>query len=145
MHEMDNTKRVLTIIGLVFEGISVVLIGLVLLFFTNIENLPGMDVELAAMTAEEHDFTMWIFNLMINVMGLSIFILGIILIINLYLFTKLMKGRYSEEQAKKVYLYQAIWGGINLLSNQIVGILYLVSGVGGYNGHKEETDIRSGI
>ena len=66
-------------------------------------------------------------------------------VLNLVLFIKLIKGTLSEESAHKVYLYQAIYGGITLLSNQIVGILYLISGVYGYKGFKEERNIRPGI
>ena len=114
-------------------------------FFNNFDNIPGMSVEIAAMDPEEYAMMRWIFDLVINIFGVMIFVFGIILIINIYLFSKLIGGKYSEEQARKVYLYQAIWGGINLMSNQITGILYLISGVGGYNGHKEQKEIRSGI
>jgi len=56
-----------------------------------------------------------------------------------------MKGKFTESQAKKVYLYQAIWGGVSFLFNQVTGILYLISGIGGYNNQKEEVNIRDGI
>ena len=46
---------------------------------------------------------------------------------------------------KKIYLYQAVWGGINILFNQVTGVLYLISGVSGYSGHHEEKDVREGI
>lgn len=145
MHTMDNTKRIITIIGLVFEVISVFGIIFGLWFMKNFENIPGMSVELASMSPEEYEFMMWVFEISINIMTVLIFIVGLFTVINLYLFTKLIRGKFTEEQAKKVYLYQAIWGGINLLSNQVTGILYLISGVGGYNGHKEQKDIRQGI
>lgn len=145
MHEMDNTKKILTIIGLVFEGISIIAIAFSLWLFSNIENIPGLSMELAEMSQEEYDMMMWVFDLSISIMSVMIFVIGAAALINLFLFTKLIRSKFSEEQAKKVYLWQAIWGGINLLSNQIVGILYLISGVGGYNGHKEERDVREGI
>ncbi len=66
-------------------------------------------------------------------------------IINLVLFIPMIKGKYTNKKARSIYLYQAIWGGFNILSNQIVGILYLVSGVQGRSGHREMTNIREGI
>lgn len=145
MHEMDNTKRIITIIGLVFEGISVLGIAFGLYVFRNLESIPWMTAEYADMTQEEYEFMMSFFELFANIFSVMIVVVTVILLLNIYLFSKLMSGKYTEEQAKKVYLYQAIWGGINLLSNQITGVLYLISGVGGYNGHKEEKDIRQGI
>lgn len=145
MHTMDNTKKIITIIGLVFEVISVFSIVLGIWLINNFERLPGMSLELAEMSAEEYDMMMGIFDFAVSVMSVMVFIVGFVALLNLYLFSKLIGGKYTEEKAKKVYLYQAIWGGINLLSNQITGILYLISGVGGYNGHKEQKDIRQGI
>ena len=145
MHVMDNTKKIITIIGLVFEIISVFAIGFSIWLFKNFDSLPGMSLELAEMSQEEYDMMMWIFDLSISIMSVMIFIVGAFTLINIYLLSKLISGKFTEQQAKKVYLYQAIWGGINLLSNQITGVLYLISGVGGYNGHKEQKDIRSAI
>ncbi len=145
MHEMDNTKRIITIIGLVFEFIAVLGIIFGIWFFDNFESIPGMQAELDAMSASEYEIMMWWFDLIIDVVYVMIVVMIIALFVNIVLFSKLMKGKFDDQQAKKVYLWQAIWGAINLLSNQITGVLYLISGVGGYNGHKEETDIRDGI
>lgn len=145
MHEMDNTKKIITIIGLGLEIVSVFAIIFSIWLFSNFENIPGMSAELAEMSQEDYDMMMWVFNFSLSIMNVLVFVIGVFSIINIYLFSKLIRGKYTEEQAKKVYLYQAIWGGINLLSNQITGILYLISGVGGYNGHKEQKDIRRGI
>lgn len=145
MHTMDSTKKIITIIGLGFEIFSVLAIIGSLWFMKNFEKFPGMSVELANMSQDEYEFMMWIFDISISIMTVMIFIVGFFTLLNLYLFSKLISGKWTEEQAKKVYLYQAIWGGLNLLSNQIVGILYLISGVGGYNGHKEQKEIRQGI
>ncbi|AIO18381.1 hypothetical protein KQ51_00496 [Candidatus Izimaplasma bacterium HR1] len=145
MHEMDNTKKIITIIGLVFEVISVLAIVFGIWILSNFENIPGMDIDLAEMSQAEYDLMMWYFNLMVSILKVMAYVVGAITLINVYLFSRLIGGKYTEQQAKRVYLYQAIWGGINLLSNQITGVLYLISGVGGYNGHKEQKDIRTGI
>lgn len=145
MHKMDNTKKIITIIGLAFEILSIAGIIFSIWFIGNFENIPGMSEELAAMTQSEYDMMMWWFDFILKMLNVMVYIYGVITLVNIYLFSKLIGGKYNESQAKKVYLYQAIWGGINLLSNQITGILYLISGVGGYNGHKEETNVRRGI
>jgi hypothetical protein len=142
---MDNTKRIITIIGLIFEGLGVAGTFFGLWILRNMERIPSIQLGFEEMTDSEYEATMAVFNLLESIVSVMVIILSILFVISLYLFIKLLKGKYTEEQAKKVYLYQAIWGGINLLSNQITGILYLVSGVGGYNGQREETDIRQGI
>lgn len=145
MHIMDNTKKIITIIGLGFELLSIGGFLLVIWFMSNIEKIPGMGEEFDAMTPDDIAAMNEFFGFFINILYVVLAVVTIIVIINIILFSKLIGGKYTEEQAKKVYLYQAIWGGINLLSNQITGILYLISGVGGYNGQREETDIRDGI
>jgi hypothetical protein len=144
---MDRTPKILTIIGLVFEGFSVVVLGIFALLFRNYQELPFMDEAMAELTGSELEDFIWIMDFAINLMTVMFVIIGVFFIINIFLFSKLMSGKYTEEVAKKVYLYQAIWGGFNLLSNQITGILYLISGVSGFNGYKEMTkkDIREGI
>ncbi len=145
MHKMDRTPKILTIIGLVFEVVGIIGIFIGAYIMRNLMDFSFMSPETLEISQEEFDMIIdiytWIGNLLV-VMGI---IMSVFLFVNLILFPKLIKSKYTEESAKKVYLYQAIWGGLNLLSNQVVGILYLISGVSGYNGHVEEKDIRDGI
>lgn len=145
MHEMDKTPRILTIIGLILEGLGV--LGSIFAYYllTNIQDFPGFSAEMMDMSESEYQDMIELFAWLANLIGVVAIVLAVFFVISLVLFSKLLSGKFTEEQAKKVYLYQAIWGGINLISNQILGILYLVSGVGGYNGHREERDIRNGI
>lgn len=145
MHIMDNTKKIITIIGLGFELLSIGGILLIIWIMENFQNIPGFSSDLDTMTPDEIATLNELMDFFVDILYVVLVVVGFIVLINLYLFSKLIGGKFTEEQAKKVYLYQAIWGGINLLSNQITGILYLVSGVGGYNGQREETDIRDGI
>lgn len=142
-HVMDHTNKIITIIGLVFEAIGVIGLMIVLLLWNRIRDIYALAE--ADMTEAEYEM----FTELLDFMGNLFIVMGIVLfifvVINLVLFTKLVRGKLDEKTAKKVYLYQAIWGGINLLSNQITGILYLVSGVRGFNNQREETDIRDGI
>lgn len=146
MHKMEDTPKIITIIGLILEGIAVLVLSGTSYFMLNIDKIFGFrDAAEAGLTVEEYDIMMtwmtWIGNF---ILGMTV-ILVIFFIINLYLFPKLMSGKYTDEEAKKIYLYQAIWGGFSLLFNQITGILYLISGVQGYNGRKDIIDVRDGI
>ncbi len=145
MHSMDNTPRIITIIGLIFEGLGVLgsfFGGWVL---QNIESIPFMTADMADLPQDEFDEMIALLEWLGGIIyGLAI-VLAVVFVINLVLFVRLIGSRYTEEQAKKVYLYQAIWGGVNILFNQVTGILYLISGVSGYSGHREERNIREGI
>lgn len=145
LHEMEKTNKIITIIGLVFEGVSVFVLFITYFFMKFlIDNIPYDPQE---MSLDEYNYMVstfdWVMTLLI-VMGI---ILGVFFIINVFLFPKLIRGKYTYEQAKKVYLYQAIYGGVNLLFNQITGILYLISGVRGFNNEQEmkKEEIRDGI
>ncbi|MFK5883551.1 MAG: hypothetical protein QM489_04335 [Candidatus Izemoplasma sp.] len=151
MHKIEHTPKVLTIIGLILEGFAgAVALAMGLVFRW-----------LLAETEFEEDFRAELFSEMGNTQDTeliidlymfffnSIFYIGVIVfvvfIVNVYLFTKLLRGKFTEKQAKKVYLYQAIWGGFNLLFNQITGILYLVSGIQGFNKKPDKIEVREGI
>ena len=145
MHIMDNTKKIITMIGLGFELLSVAGFILIIWLINNFESIPGLNSDLESMTPEDIEALKEFLGSFVNILYVFLVIIAIIVLFNIFLFSKLIGGKFTEEQAKKVYLYQAVWGGINLMSNQITGILYLISGIGGYNGQKEETDIRDGI
>ena len=146
MHIMEKTPKVITIIGMIIEGISVVVLYGTTILFLNFSKLPGLgSAQEADMSLNEYTEFMDVMDIIGNVIFAMSIIYTIFFIVNLILFTGLMKGKYTEEKAKKVYLYQAIWGGINLISNQITGILYLISGVQGYNGRKDKVNVREGI
>jgi hypothetical protein len=142
---MEKTPRILTIIGLVFEGFAAMSSIVAGLLFVNADKFIFIDEIYATIPTDEQ----WIFDLMtgaigglILVMGLSI---GLIFTINLILFSKLMRGAYSEVTAKKIYKYQIIWGVISLLLNTLTGIFYIVSGFQGFEGQKDHFDVREGI
>jgi hypothetical protein len=128
-----------------FELLSVGGFLLVIWLMNNFQNIPGFSSDLDAMTPDDIEAMNLFLGFFVDVLYVVLAIVVFFTLLNIFLFSKLIGGKFTEEQAKKVYLYQAIWGGINLLSNQITGILYLVSGVGGYNGQSEETNIREGI
>lgn len=146
MHKMENTPRIITIIGLVLEGISIIVLGISAIFIVRISELPGLgSASETGMTIDEYVEFIQVMDWIGYLLLVMTIIITVFFTINIFLFTGLMKEKYTEQQAKKIYLYQAIWGGLNLLSNQITGILYLISGVQGYNGRKDSVDVREGI
>lgn len=145
MHKMENTPRIITIIGLVFEGISGFVLVALGTLFQNIERIPGYSDSLLDMSPDEIEIYQTFMEIVTNVIFIMGIIICLVFIINLFLFVKLMTGKFTEEQAHKVYLYQAIWGGINLLFNQVTGIVYLISGVQGFNKQKDTIETREGI
>lgn len=145
MHQMDKTPRILTIIGLVFEGIGVPSSFLGAWVMMSFDSLPGSSPEMMNLPQQDFDEVVELFAWLGEIIFVLAIVMGIVFMVNLILFIKLIKGRYDEETAKKIYLYQAIWGGINVLFNQITAIMYLISGVSGYSGHREERNIRDGI
>ncbi len=145
MHEMQRTPKIITIIGLVFEGLAAVSCGLSALGISLLERIPGYSESLLEMAADELEAYELIMGFTFGMLIVLTIIFSVMFMINLGLFTKLMKGAYTEEQARKVYLYQAIWGGISVLINSVTGILYLVAGIQGYNGRVDRIDTREGI
>lgn len=145
MHVMQPTPRIITIIGLILEGIGVFFLGIFAVLIRFIDRIPGYEKSLNEMTAEELEVYEWFMGFLDTFLLVMAIIFISIFIINLFLFSKLIKGSFTEKQAKKVYLYQAIWGGINIASNTVTGILYLISGVQGFNGQLDRIETREGI
>jgi hypothetical protein len=144
-HTMDNTPRIITILGLVLEGVGVLGLYMMIYMISILTKSSYFTFEKLEITQEEFNDLLHVVDIVeIGFIVLAIF-MTIVFVINLYLFTNLIKGKYTEQQAKGIYLYQSIWGGISLLYNTLVGILYLVSGIQGYKGRKEEKNIREGI
>lgn len=146
MHIMEDKQKIITIIGLVLEGIAFVATIATTIFLFNIEKIRYMGSHIEAdMPLDEYNELIELLNLIGNITLVMGIVYLVFFVVNLFLFTGLMSGKFTEEKAKKIYLYQAIWGGLNLLSNQITGILYLISGVQGYNGRKDSIEVREGI
>ncbi len=146
MHKIEKTPKIITIIGLVLEGIAGISSALCAYLFSSFDSIPELkEMLLEDMTLAEYAE----FELFIDFLAVLLVVMSVILItmfmVNLVLFTKLIKGSFTEEQAKKVYLYQAIWGGISVVLNSVTGILYLISGVQGYSGQKDNEEFRDGI
>jgi hypothetical protein len=142
---MENTPKIITIIGLALEGLSVITLFVVGFMFKSLftrefflELDPNIDLN-------EVDMILEIYGIIGTVMIVMAIIMVFIFALNLFLFIKLMMGKFDEETARKVYTYQLIWGIISIFSNTLTGILYIVSAVQGRNGQKDRIDTRPGI
>jgi hypothetical protein len=134
---MPSTVKNLTLIGLILEGVSVIFLmaGLILL------NQPAIISVLETEFPEEMAF----FDLIRVLLIILAVIATLFFILNAYLFIPIIKGEKTKNTESKL-LYQAIYGGINLTFNQLVGIIYLISGILGYNQiEKEKNPVREGI
>jgi len=143
---LNDTSRIMTIIGLVVEGIVLILLLFMGIFFITQQTFFE-DLILAENLPASQESVM---IAIINFIGYALVVLSAIVLIvfsiNLYLFTKLIQNKYDEATMRKVLIYQSIWGGINLLFNQVSGILYLISGLHGMNVlQKEKESVREGL
>ncbi len=129
MYKPQQPSQGTTVAGLVFEGLGLmgIIIGLVVLIvFVTQGRSIFLDQDL---TEGQVDMIFLVLHVIIGVLAVLAFVVTGFFVVNLYLFTRLLRGGFTPEQARSVHLYQAIWGGVNLLFNQIAGVLYLVSGL----------------
>ena len=144
IHNIDSTTKTLTIIGLIVETFGV--IGRFYLLFA-LSSLKAKILEDNGVLFTEAELTRIIAFINSITTGLIVFsiVTLLLLILSSILHIKLIGNKLTEEQSRKVYLYQKIWGIFNLIINPIVGVAYLASGIRGSKGKREDTDYRSGI
>lgn len=134
---MNNTVRNLTLAGLIIQALT--LIGL----FT-ITILLFQPAVITFIETELGNEAMWfgvIRTLILIFLSLSI----IFFTLNAYLFIPIIQGKSVPNLSGK-FLYLAIYGAFNLSLNQLMGLIYLIAGIMGYNRiEKEENPIRDGI
>ena len=145
MHKMENTPRILSIIGslLDFLGVLGMFAGAFLLknvfdreFFENI--VPPEEMHEVEFIVEIYQF---VGNIMI-IVGLLLVLIFIINVVNNY---RLIKGKYTESQAKIAYTFQLFIGIVLIILNTIAGVVYIISGVQGRNNEPDRIETRPGI
>ena len=131
MHQVEDTSKISTIIGLIIEGLGMFFM---LSMAAMINLMDAIDEQFFLEEGFTESETEMLLNF-VDILGIVLLVLGgvllIVFMVNLVLFNKLLNGKFDIETAKKVYLYQIIWGAIILFFNQISGILYLISGIKG--------------
>ncbi len=134
---MNKTVRNLTLAGLIIQALT--LIGL----FT-ITILLFQPAVITFIESELGNEAIWfgvIRTLILIFLSLSI----IFFTLNAYLFIPIIQGKSVPNLSGK-FLYLAIYGAFNLSLNQLMGLIYLIAGIMGYNRiEKEENPIRDGI
>lgn len=146
MTKIPSSSKVLTIIGLVIEGLSfLAMLGITLLF----SRIPAWFEETILLFSEDVLEFNQIMNgipfIRVMVILFSVFI-SILFIINLIFFIPTILGKKSQTFTSNVFLYQAILGGISLFTNQLLGAIYLISGIIGRNElEKNIENVRDGI
>jgi surface polysaccharide O-acyltransferase-like enzyme len=134
---MNRTVRNLTLAGLIIQTLS--LIGMLIVTIVSFQ-----PVVVEFIQAELGNEAMWwgvIRTLLLIFLSLSF----IFLTLNAYLFIPIIQGKSVPHLSGK-FLYLAIYGAFNLSFNQLMGLIYLIAGIMGYNQiEKEENPIRDGI
>jgi len=142
MHRPDNVSKIATIVGLVLEGLSLVMSFLGVLFISwlrraDMEFFYNLDPDFPE---EFFEFLSPVLSIAFIVSVVMTVLLTIIFVVNVILFSKLLRNRFQTSHSKRVYIYQIIWGAINLLMNQLVGLAYLISGINGQSSLSRTTD-----
>ncbi len=127
MHRMEDAPRMLTIVGLVVEGLALIVFIVAAVVANIVSQIPKQDLLDSGWLAQDADIFLQTTGVLVTIFIAIAVVLAIMFSVNLYVFRRMMKSKFTEEQSKYVYLYQAIWGGISLSFNTITGVLYLIS------------------
>ncbi len=127
MHHMEDAPRMLTIVGLVVEGLALLVFIAATIIANIVSAIPKEDLLESGWLAQDVDIFLQTATVLVTIFMAIAILLGIMFTVNVFVFRRMMKGQFTESQAKYVYLYQAIWGGISLTFNTITGVLYLIS------------------
>lgn len=144
--EVHQTTKTTTVLGLVFEGFGLLMMILGLVFLQLLSTLSVNDLMAEGLSQGDAQIVLLAGAVLRLVLLVLTFIVSLFFMVNLWLFSRLVKQRYDYETVQKVLLYQAIYGGFNMLFNQIAGVLYLISGITGRQNLKvpQET-VREGL
>lgn len=146
MPKIPTSVRILTILGLVFQGIGVVLTSALFLIIARLPGFFMMVLEEAFVTADELNAFFAVLPIIRVIVVVVIVIQLAFFIVNMILFIPVLQEKKTTEQASTIFLYQAIYGGITLFSNQLVGVIHLISGIIGRNEMEQASEpIRDGI
>lgn len=145
MHTMNDTPKILSIIGSVFDFLGVISLAFTAYIFKFIFTEDFFDGLVAPEEMGEIQEIVELYQVIGNVMIVFAMIIGLVFIINLIVNLKLIRGKLTEQQAKKAYTYQLFIGVVLILLNTIAGIVYIVSGIKGRDNEPDRIDTRAGI
>ncbi|MFP4286104.1 MAG: hypothetical protein ACLFRI_00270 [Candidatus Izemoplasmataceae bacterium] len=129
MYKISEPSKTLTFIGLIWEGLAMMFFAFGAVILRQMSLIPKEDLIAEGMLELEADMFLnvtSVLNIVFVIVGMILFV---VFLVNVVLFTKLIKGSLTPAQAKNLFVYQAIWGGVSLIFNTITGILYLMSAI----------------
>lgn len=144
-HKIDSSTNTLTIIGLVFDGLSVLMKIYVLFALSSFKEQISGASDSGLFTVEEVEKILSFVNTVTIAYIIFTIVTSLLFVLSLICYVKLKNGKLTEHQSKKAYIYLIVWGITNLLLNPIAGVTYLASGIRGIKGYREEADCRNGI
>ncbi len=141
MHKINPLSKGTTIAGLVAEAlylVPILLLGLMILSQSFIYH------DVIDEIARAFEINASLVDTIARILGfflLGMFVIwSIVFIINLVFFSKMIRGHYEYGRVRSLFVWQVIWGAINLLFNQLTAILYLISSISGlHEMDKKET------
>ncbi len=132
--KLKSLSKATTIIALVFEGLGVLT---AFAFGVLLRTRPAIIEFLIEQISAEFAVDSSIVASASNVLGILLLVMGvvflIVFIVNIKLFSGLIKGTYTLQEGRAILVWQVVWGAINLLFNQLTAALYLISGITGLN------------
>ncbi len=146
MPKLPTSVRVLTILGLVFQGLSLLFTAFIFFMIARLPAFFMMILEEAFVTADELNAFYMALPFLRTVITIVIIFQLAFFLVNALLFIPVIREKTSDQKASTIFLYQAIYGGITLFSNQLVGVMYLIAGIIGRNKMEQKIEpVRDGI
>ena len=145
MHKMQNTPKILSIIGSAMDFLAVFGVGISAYMFIYIFTEDFFERLIGPEEIDEIREVVEIYQTIGNIMFVLMIILLAIFVINLIVNLRLILGRLTEQQAKVAYTYQLFIGIVLILLNTVAGIVYIISGVKGRNEEPDKIETREGI
>lgn len=145
MHKMQNTPKILSIIGSALDflgAFGVLVTGFV---FKSVLDEEFFEDFVPAEDMGEIQEIVEIYQFIGNIMYVIGLVLAVIFIINLVNNLRLILGKCTESQAKVAYTFQLFIGIVLILLNTVAGIVYIISGVQGRNNEPDKINTREGI
>lgn len=145
MHKMENTPKILSILGSALDFLGVVSMFIGVWVFKSILTIEFFEQNAAPEDMEVINEIVDLYQFIGNILVVLGFLLLIIFVVNLVVNIRLITGKLDERQAKVAYTYQLFIGIVLILLNTIPGICYIVSGVQGRNNEPDKVHTREGI
>ena len=134
MHTIKQPSRTLTLFALIVEGFiafSILALSIIAIARSDISLAEFLKTSWPP-SAEWGDYLLIIFGTVFMIISAVVIMF---FSLNIYLYTQLKRGHFTDESARKVYLYFVIYGVVVIFISfgvgHLSGVLYIISGVFG--------------